>query len=56
MKITVKKGASIIIIDEADNDIKDNKTSLRWSDQMQNIHSTIILMVDRCIKCYRSIE
>lgn len=50
MKITVKKGNTVIIVDESDNDIKDRKTSIRWNDQMENVHSTIMVMVDRCIK------
>ena len=50
MKITVKKGNTVIIVDETDNDIKDRKTSIRWTDQMENVHSTIMVMVDRCVK------
>lgn len=50
MKITVKKGNAVIIVDETDNDIKDRKASIRWNDQMENVHSTIMVMVDRCIK------
>lgn len=50
MKITVKKGNTVIIVDESDNDMKDRKTSLKWTDQMRNVHSTITLMIDKCIE------
>jgi hypothetical protein len=52
MKITVKKADISIIVDETDNDIisKDKKTSIRWDDQMGNVHQTIIVMVEQLNK------
>ena len=50
MKITVKKADISIIVDETDNDIKDRKASIRWDDQMKNIHQTIIVMVEQLNK------
>tara|TARA_R110000796_G_scaffold4674_1_gene17940 strand:+ start:451 stop:618 length:168 start_codon:yes stop_codon:yes gene_type:complete len=54
MKITVKKGNTIIVLDESDNAMIDQKTSIRWVDQMQNIHETIGRMVEQCIMLSKS--
>jgi len=48
MKITVKKGKTKIIVDELNNRTKDSDTCLRWNDQMENVHKTIIVMVEQC--------
>ena len=50
MKITVKKGSAVIIVDEGENSTKDNRTTLKYKDQTENVHATIMLMVDRCLK------
>lgn len=52
MKITVKKGDVKIIVDETDNGIDKSKTTLKYNDQMENVHSTIMVMIDRCLKLY----
>lgn len=45
MKITVKKGENLIIVDESDNTSGDKRTSLRWEDQAETVHKTIKVMV-----------
>ena len=47
MKITIKKSDITIIVDETDNSDKDRKASLKYNEQMCNIHKTIILMVEQ---------
>lgn len=49
MKITVKYKKTEIIVDETDNHDKERKTTIKWSDQMEAIHKTIIVMVEQCI-------
>ena len=48
MKITVKYKKATIIVDEADNNQKDQNTSMRWKDQLEAVHKTIIVMVEQC--------
>ena len=50
MKITVRVKDCEIIVDESDNGFIEKKATIRYSDQMEYVHKTIIEMVDGCLK------